>query len=213
MIVIHHLQMSQSERIVWLCEELDLPYELRLYQRHPTSGMAPPEYKQLHPAGSSPVVQDGDLIMAESGAIIEYIARQCAPNSLVREPDEPSFYDYLYWYHFANSSLGCNALVEVLLKFIGHEPDTISIKNVLARVDLAHRIADERLTQVPWFAGDAFSAADIMMVFHFTTMRRFTPRDLSPYPALLAYLQRIGDRPAYQRAMAVCEPELGPLLV
>lgn len=231
MLTIHHLNMSQSERIVWLCEELGIEYELKRYERVPGLGMAPPAYKALHPTGSSPIIQDASLILAESGAIIEYIVRKHAAGRLIPGPDEPGFADYLYWFHYANGSMMANGLVEIALRLV--PPDESdpgfmttgvkmriepagaehpSIKAILRRIDIGYDMAERRLSEAPWFAGEAFTAADIMMTFPFSTLRRVSPRDLGSYPALRAYLARIGERPAYRRAMSICEPDVPPVL-
>lgn len=105
MLTVHHLGKSQSERIVWLCEELAIPYELKLYDRDPVTRLAPPAYKALHPIGAAPVITDGDLVMAESGAIIEYIVARYGNRRLVLPPDHPDFAQFVYWFHFANGTL------------------------------------------------------------------------------------------------------------
>ena len=105
MLTIHHLGKSQSERVIWLCEELAVPYELKRYERDPVTILAPPEFKALHPMGAAPVITDGPLVLAESGAVIDYIIAKHGDGHLALGPDHPDFADYLYWFHFANSSL------------------------------------------------------------------------------------------------------------
>src|SRR5262249_8103190 len=105
MLTVHHLRRSQSERIVWLCEELGLDYELRCYDRNQSDMLAPPQYKALHPMGIAPVISDGDLVLGESGAIVEYILASHGPGGLARAPGDPDFASYLYWMHFANGTL------------------------------------------------------------------------------------------------------------
>ncbi|MGI4861548.1 MAG: glutathione S-transferase, partial [Janthinobacterium lividum] len=105
MLTIHHLGISQSERIIWLCEELELPYELKRYARDPVTILAPPELKALHPLGTAPIITDGPLVLAESGAIIEYILAKHGDGRLAPAPGAPEFADYLYWFHFANGTL------------------------------------------------------------------------------------------------------------
>src|SRR6188768_2525314 len=104
-LIVHHLGHSQSERIVWLCEELGLDYELKRYQRRADNRLGPPEYKALHPLGSAPVIHDGDLVLGESGAIIEYLIATYGDGRLTVKREEPGFADYLYWFHFANGTL------------------------------------------------------------------------------------------------------------
>src|SRR3954452_66527 len=105
MLTVHHLGKSQSERIVWLCEELGIPYELKRYARDPVSMLAPADYKALHPIGAAPVLTDGGLVLAESGAVLDYIIAKYGNGRLTLKPDHPDFASYLYWLHFANGSL------------------------------------------------------------------------------------------------------------
>src|SRR3954464_5255284 len=104
MLTVHHLGRSQSERIVWLCEELGLDYELKRYERDPVTRLAPPQYKALHPIGTAPVITDGELVLAESGAVIEYILTRYGGGRLSRQPGHPDFANYLYWLHFPTAT-------------------------------------------------------------------------------------------------------------
>src|SRR5260370_8477998 len=104
MLTVHHLGKSQSERIVWLCEELGIDYELKRYERDPVTRLAPPEYKALHPIGTAPMITDGDPVIGESGAIIEYILAQYGKGRLARHPGSTEYANYLYWFHYANGS-------------------------------------------------------------------------------------------------------------
>jgi glutathione S-transferase len=101
MLIVHHLGKSQSERIVWLCEELEIPYELKRYTRDPVTMLAPPEYKALHPIGAAPVITDGDLVLAESGAAVQYIIAKHGNGRLAPSADHRDFANFLYWFHFA----------------------------------------------------------------------------------------------------------------
>jgi len=105
MLTVHHLNVSQSERIVWLLEELDLPYELRVYQRDPVTQFAPVELREVHPLGSAPVLCDGEIVIAESGAIIEYVLARYGNGRLAPPVTSLQYPDYLYWFHYANGSL------------------------------------------------------------------------------------------------------------
>nr|WP_314543521.1 glutathione S-transferase [uncultured Massilia sp.] len=212
MITIHHLGHSQSERIVWLCEELDIPYALRHYTRDAVTLLSPPALKALHPLGAAPVIEDGDLMLAESAAIVEYLIVKHGQGRLKPGPDHPEYADFLYWFHFANGNL-MPAMTRLLFlhraRLAADDPVQLAVQGRLERV-LAH--VEARLGQGPYLAGSAFTAADIMSVFPLTTMRLFLPLDLAPYPHIRAYLQRIGARPAYRRAMAEGDPDLEPLL-
>jgi glutathione S-transferase len=198
MLTIHHLGASQSERIVWLCEELGLPYALVRHQREPT-GAAPPAYKALHPLGTAPIIEDDGQALAETGAIIEYISRRHAGGRLLLGPDHPDFAQFLFWFHYANGTMVPSFMTDMTARRLGAEPAS-------SRTDLAFRLVEQRLAEAPWFAGDAFTAADIMMVFPLTSARAFSGRSIADSPHLLAYLQRIGERPAYRAAMARAEP-------
>src|SRR6201985_1355230 len=105
MLTVNHLVKSQAERIVWLCEELDIPYELKRYTRDAVTMLAPPEYKALHPIGAAPVITDGDLVLAESGAIVDYIMAKYGKGRLTPTASDPGFAQFLYWFHFANGTL------------------------------------------------------------------------------------------------------------
>ena len=199
MLTVHHLGHSQSERIVWLCEELELPYELVRYERLAT-GSAPPEYKTLHPFGTAPTITDGDFVLGESGAIIEYICNLYASGRLVLGPDHPNYADFLYWFHFANASMLASLMMDYAAKMVGAEP-------VSDRMDRCYRVAELRLESADYFAGKEFTAADIMMGFPLTSASSALGRDLSAYPAISAYRERIRERPGYQRARAKAEPD------
>ncbi len=212
MLIVHHLGVSQSERIVWLCEELGISYELKCYERDPITRLAPAEYKRLHPFGTAPVITDGDLVLGESGAIMEYIISKYAAGRLAIKPDSPEFADYLYWFHFANGSMMPAGMVDLVITILGVPGDSDIVRALRARGDRAYEMVEKRLGQADYFAGKTFSAADIIMLFPLTTMRAFVPRDLSGYPHIRAYLKRIGERPAYQRAMKKGDPNMTPLL-
>jgi glutathione S-transferase len=207
-LTIHHLGKSQSDRIPWLCEELGLLYELKIYARHPETGLAPPEYKALHPAGTAPIITDGNVVLAESGAVVEYLLARHGAGRLVPATDSTDFPDYLFWLHFANASL---MMTRVALMAAAGAQNMVS--SAFAKRDaMVYEMIDSRLAQVPYFAGDALTGADIMMGYPLITGRTFTPRDFSPYPSLRAYLARIGERPAFQRAFAKAEPGYKPPL-
>ncbi|HEY2248655.1 MAG TPA: glutathione S-transferase, partial [Bradyrhizobium sp.] len=108
MLTVHHLGKSQSERIVWLCEELEIAYELKHTSRDAKTMLAPPDYKALHPIGAAPVITDGELVLAESGAIVDYIMARYGKGRLTVAPDDPGFAQFLYWFHFANGTLQAN---------------------------------------------------------------------------------------------------------
>ena len=212
MLTIHHLGVSQSERIIWLCEELAIPYELKIYARDPVSRLAPAEYKALHPLGTAPVITDGDLVMSESGAIMDYIIGKHGGGRLALAPADPNFADYLFWFHFANGSLMPSGMINLIIGMLSLEADSPVVQALSSRGTNAMALVEDRLGNAKWFAGDTFTAADIIMVFSLTTIRAFTPFDLAAFPNIRAYLQRVGARPAYQRAMAKGDPGMTPML-
>ena len=212
MLTVHHLGKSQSERIVWLCEELGIPYELKIYDRDKVTRLAPPEYKALHPLGAAPVINDGDVLMAESGAIVEYIAAKYGKGRLVLAADHPDFAQFVYWFHFANGTLQPTTGRNMILGRLNLGEDNALMRAMKGRLDLALGLLEARLATVEYLAGRELTTADIMLVFTLTTMRLSYAFDLKRYPAILAYLQRIGGRPAYQRAMKKGDPDMTPLL-
>jgi glutathione S-transferase len=204
MLVIHHLGVSQSDRIVWLCEELNVPYQLERYERDATTRMAPSAYRALTPFGTAPVITDGDVVLGESAAIVEYIITLYGKGQLTVLPGAPGYADYLFWFHFANGSLMPSAMVDMIAQIIGDGNQTVGA--LRERLNRAYAHIEARLGVVPYLAGATFTAADVLSVFPLTTMRLFAPRDISPYPNIRAYLKRIGERPAFQRAMAKADP-------
>jgi glutathione S-transferase len=211
MLTVHHLGISQSDRIVWLCEELGIPYDLVKYDRDPVTRLAPAAYKALHPSETAPVITDGDVVLAESGAIVDYILARYGNGALTVASSAPNFADYLYWLHYGNGSMMPAGMVDLVLGVLGLR-DAEAVQPLRARADRAYANVEARLGQTPWFAGPEFTAADIMMLFPLTTMRVFVPRDLSPYPNIRAYLARVGERPAFRRACEKGDPDLTPLL-
>ena len=212
MLTIHHLGKSQSERIIWLCEELGVPYALKPYVRDAVTILSPPELHALHPLGAAPVLTEGSMVLAESGAITAYILAKHGDGRLALPSAHPDFAAYLYWLHFANGTLqpvmGRNMILG-RLDLPADNPVLVAQRGRLAR---AFALVESRLAGAVYLAGDTFTAADVMTVFSLTTMRYFLPMDLTPYPAIRAYLQRIAARPAYQRAMAKGDPDMALLL-
>lgn len=209
MLTIHHLRISQSERIVWLCEELDLEFDLKLYNRDPETRLAPPELKALHPMEIAPVITDGDLVLGESGAIMDYIVGKYAPDTpLVPKADNPDFARHLYWYHFANATLMTNGMMAIAVGAAGAEMPPRMMK----RITNAWAHIESALGEADYFGGSAFSTADIMLGFSLTTARAFNDMSIEGMPNLQAYLRRIGSRKSYQAAMAKAEPGFPPKL-
>jgi len=212
MLTVHHLGKSQSERIVWLCEELEIPYELKRYARDVATMLAPADYKALHSIGTAPVITDGDVVLAESGAVVEYIVEKYGEGRLKLSASHLDFAQFLYWFHFANGTLQANMGRLMILNRLKLADDNQILLGTKARVDRALDLLDVRTREAEYLAGYEFTLADIMIVFSLTTMRLFQPVDLAPYPNIRAYLKRIGERPAYRRAMIKGDPDLTPML-
>jgi glutathione S-transferase len=206
MITIYHLSTSRSERVVWLMEELGLDYRLERFQREQT-GAAPEAMKAIHPLGRAPVIRDGDTVLAESGAIVEYILHRHGNGRLAVAPDDAAYARYLYWLHFAEGSLMTLLLIAFTLSRLPEGNAGALGARVQARMKLVLGFVDSELANVPYFAGADFTAADVMMSFPLTTMRRFLDYDIAPYANIVAYVKRIEARPAYRKAMALAGPD------
>lgn len=208
MLTVHHLRISQSERIVWLCEELGLDYELKLYERREDNFLAPDDYKALHPAGTAPVVTDGAVVLAESGAIIDYILARHGGGRLAPMADSAEFPDHLFWFHFANGGF-----MPTTMQHWGARRSGVEVHPFLAE---RHRrmwdMVEARLGEADYFGGGDLTTADIMMGFPLFTMRSLTGETVTDRPNISAWLKRVGERPAFQRAMAKAEPGMPPNL-
>jgi glutathione S-transferase len=214
MITLHHLNNSRSQRILWLLEELGLPYEIIRYERDKKTMLAPETLKKIHPLGKSPVITDGELTVAESGAIIEYLVDTYGQGKLKPAPGTSDLLKYHYWLHYAEGSL----MPPLLLTLIFNRIETarempffvkpIALKIVegvragFIRPQLKTHLdyLEGELSKTEWFAGEEFSAADIQMSF---PLEAAAARKLfdSSKPKLTAYIKKIHARPAYQRAL------------
>jgi glutathione S-transferase len=213
MIVVHHLNNSRSQRILWLLEELGLEYDIRRYQRDPKTMLAPPELRQIHPLGKSPVVTDDGLTLAESGAIIEYLVGRYGNGRLVPAADTPERLRYTYWLHYAEGSLQPLLLMKLFFGRIEKGPMPFFAKPVakaiVAKVmgsfitpNLERNFGylEGELARSAWFAGPEFTAADIQMSFPLEAAVSRGGLD-SKRPKLMAFLERIHARPAYRKAI------------
>ncbi|HWF00249.1 MAG TPA: glutathione S-transferase [Caulobacteraceae bacterium] len=213
MLTVHHLGVSQSERIVWLCEELGLDYDLKLYQRRADNRLAPDEYKALHPMGIAPVITDGPLVLGESGAICDYICGRYAPGSnLSPGPADADFADHLFWFHWSNGTFMATLMMQLVLNMGGGGEGNPASLFVGDRSRRGWDMIEARLGQAHFFGGRNLTTADIMMVYCLTTARAFRGTSIDERPNLKAYLKRIGERPAYRRAMEKAEPGMEPML-
>ena len=215
MITVHHLNNSRSQRVLWLLEELGLPYEIRRYERDRKTMLAPPELRQVHPLGKSPVITEGELTLAESGAIVEYLIDRHGQGALVPPPGTPERLRYRYWMHYAEGS----AMPPLLLKLVFQRIQTAPMpffakpiaRGIAAKVlegfvepNLQAQLAymEAELAQRPWFAGEDFTAADIQMSFPLEAAAQRSGLTPERTPHLTDWLARIHARPAYQRALA-----------
>jgi len=210
MVVVHHLNLSRSQRIVWMLEELALPYEVKRYERDPQTLLAPPALRAVHPLGKSPVITDGELTLAESGAIAEYLVER-AGSPLAPTVGSPDRARYLYWMHYAEGSLMPPLLIQLIFERIGKARVPFFIKPIMRRIAAQGQAAvslpqlkrhadfiESELAARPWFAGEAFSAADIQMSYPLQVLAERV--GIAGQPRIQAWLRRIQERPAYQRA-------------
>ncbi len=213
MIVLHHLNNSRSQRVLWLLEELGLPYEVKRYQRDAKTMLAPPELRAVHPLGKSPVISDGDLTLAESGAIVEYLAGRYSGGTLVPAEGTPERLRYTYWMHFAEGTAMPPLLMKLIFDRIEKGPMPFfarPIARAIARraksgfvqpnIDRTLDFMEAELGKHDWFAGPAFSAADIQMSFPLEAAAARGGLD-ERRPKLWGFLRQIHARPAYQRAL------------
>jgi glutathione S-transferase len=210
MLTVHHLGISQSERIVWLCEELGIDYALKRYERRADNRLAPDDYKAIHPMGIAPVITDGDLVLGESGAICDYICGRYGDGRLTPGPDDPDFAGHLFWFHGSNGTFMATLMMQLVL--MGGGEGNPAAPFVADRSRRSWEMAEARLSEAPFFGGANLTTADIMMVYCLTTSRAFRGTSIADYPNVKAYLKRIGERAAYQRAMAKAEPGMTPML-
>jgi len=213
MITVHHLNNSRSQRVLWLLEELGVPYEITRYERDAKTMLAPPELMKVHPLGKSPVVTEDGVTVAESGAIIEYLLERHGGGRLVPAAGTPERLRFSYWLHFAEGS----AMPPLLLKLIFDRVETgpmpffvkpvakgiaRKVKGLMVEPNLKRQLdfMEAELGRSEWFAGDAFSGADIQMSFPLEAAAQRAGLDASR-PRLHAFLKKIHARPAYRKAL------------
>jgi glutathione S-transferase len=207
MITIHHLGVSQSDRVVWLMEELNLPYELKWYDRG-ADFLAPPELRALHPAGTAPIINDGDLVMAESTAIVEYISQRHGGGKLSVASSAPNYPHYLFWMQF-NNNLQSVLFIKLAFQSTGAapDPDNPMMATTQRREDGIYQALERRLGESEYLGGPQFSCADIMSMFNLTSLTMLGARTIDDtLPNTKAYVDRVTARPAYQKAMSIAGP-------
>ena len=220
MISVHHLETSRSQRVLWLLEELGVPYELKLYKRDPRTRLAPPELKQVHPLGKSPVITDGDLVVAESGAILEYLAETYGDQArgdlagLLAAPGTPEHRQLRFWMHYAEGSLMNWLVMKLVFRSIPTQPMPFFVKPIARQLcqkvqaklidpnlKTSMDFMESHLARHTWFAGEQLTLADFQMSFAVAALlaRSDAARQC---PKIAAWLARVEARPAYQRALA-----------
>jgi glutathione S-transferase len=213
MIVVHHLNNSRSQRVLWLLEELGVEYDIKRYQRDAATMLAPASLREVHPLGKSPVITDGGTTIAESGAIVEYLVERYGAGRLIPPPGTPERLRYTYWLHYAEGSAMPPLLMKLIFDRIEKGPMPFFIRPVARAIagkakssfvepNIARHLdyMEAELGKSEWFAGSEFSAADIQISFPLEAAVARGGLDASR-PKLMAFLERIHARPAYQRAI------------
>lgn len=213
MITLHHLNNSRSQRILWMLEELGVPYQIKRYQRDSKTMLAPPELRAIHPLGKSPVITDGELTLAESGAIIEYLADHYGDGKLIPAHGTPERLRCNYWLHYAEGSAMPPLLLKLVFNRVRTAPAPFFVKPIAKaiankvdttfidpQIKLHLDYLEGELGNSEWFGGDTFSAADIQLSFPLEAFAARGGLD-SGYPRLAGFLEHIHARPAYQRAL------------
>tara|TARA_B110001454_G_scaffold193760_1_gene194828 strand:- start:995 stop:1693 length:699 start_codon:yes stop_codon:yes gene_type:complete len=220
MITVHHLETSRSQRVLWLLEELGLPYELRVHKRHPVTKLAPPELKKIHPLGKSPVITDGDQVVAESAAILEYLVEQHGAQAsgdvaqLMTQPGTPEHHQRRFWMHYAEGSLMNWLVMKLVFMSIPSQPMPFFVRPIARElckrvqkqlidpnVNTSLAFIEDHLSRHTWFAGERITLADFQMSFAVSALMSRSDA-VASHPHLKAYVQRMEARPAYQRALA-----------
>ena len=213
MIIVHHLNNSRSQRVLWLLEELGVEYEIKRYERNAKTMLAPASLREVHPLGKSPVITDGALTVAESGAIVEYLVERYGKGRLIPAPGTPERLLYTYWLHYAEGSAMPPLLLKLVFDRIESGPMPFLVRPVARAIarrakrsfiepQIAQHLdyLEAELAKRTWFAGNEFTAADIQMSFPLEAAQAWAGLNASR-PRLMAFLERIHARPAYQRAL------------
>ena len=215
MIVLHHLNNSRSQRILWLLEELGVDYEVKRYERDRTTMLAPPELRAVHPLGKSPIVTDGELKLVESGAIIEYLVGRYGEGRFIPAAGTPERLRYTFWLHYAEGSVMPPLLMALVFLRIETAPMPFFVRPIAKGIVKKVRegfltpqlethlgYIENEIGKTPWFAGAEFTAADIQMSFPLEAARSRAGITPEKEPHIIDWLKRIHARPAYQRALA-----------
>jgi glutathione S-transferase len=213
MVIVHHLNNSRSQRVLWLLEELGVGYEVKRYERDPKTMLAPPALLAVHPLGKSPVIVDGAIKVAESGAIVTYLVDKYGAGRLMPPRDSPEYLRYVYWLHYAEGSAMPPLLLRLIFGRVAHSkapwPVSAIARRIAATVDsgfIAPNLKrhldymESELQARPWFAGDEFTAADVQMSFPLEAAAARAGLNAGR-PKLMSFLERIHARDAYKRAL------------
>ncbi|WP_250658072.1 glutathione S-transferase family protein [Alkalimarinus coralli] len=217
MVIVHHLENSRSQRILWALEELNVPYEVKRYERNKKTSLAPESLKKVHPLGKSPVITDNGVTVAESGAIIEYLVGKYGDGELTLSSGTAEHREYIYWLHFAEGSLMPQLLLKLVFDKVKSGPMPIFAKPIAKMISkkvMASYVGpnirdnltfiDNHLANNAWFAGNKLTGADLQMSFPLEASVASGVAD--KYPNIKAYVQRIHARPAYQKALETGGP-------
>lgn len=213
MIIVHHLNNSRSQRVLWLLEELGAEYQVKRYERDPKTMRAPASLREVHPLGKSPVITENGLTIAESGAIIEYLIERHGGGELIPAPGTPERLRYTYWLHFAEGSAMSPLLLSLIFSRLPKQPMPFFVRPIVRglsskvlktfvepQLKEQQDYMESELAKSAWFAGETFTAADIQMSF---VVEASAARGglAAEHPRLMSWLERIHARPAYQRAL------------
>lgn len=198
MIKVHHLNNSRSLRILWLLEELELPYEIANYQRDATTRLAPPELKSVHPLGKSPLISDGDLVVHESAAIVEYVLARYGGGRLMPAPTSPDWVGYVQWLHYAEGSAMLPMMLHLYAGRLGEAAAPLRPR-IDSQIDNHLSYMDRAVSATGYYVGSELTACDILMSF--VAQAAQAAQRLGPFPHLAAQLRKLESRPAYLRAL------------
>ncbi len=213
MIIVHHLENSRSQRVLWALEELGVPYEVKRYERDPVTNLAPESLKKVHPLGKSPVITDGDITVAESGSIIEYLAQTYGEDDFTPDAGTEVYRQYAYWMHFSEGSLMPQLLLKIVFDKVTTSPMPFFVKPIakgIAKKVMTGYVSpnikvmldyiEDHLSQNEWFSGDTLTGADIQMSFPLEACVAGGVAG-AKYPSIKAYVKRIHAREGYQKAL------------
>lgn len=198
MLIVHHLNNSRSQRILWALEELGVPYEITHYKRDAVTNLAPPELKKIHPLGKSPVIEDNGMVLAESSAILDYLVRIYGKGKFIPKDNTPAFWRYQHWLHFAEGSAMLPLLLALYVGRLGEAGAPLHPR-IDSEIKNHFDYMEAELAKAPYFVGSDITAADFAMSFPVEIAKlRGAIKD---YPVMTRYLAAIQARPAYQAAL------------